>query len=129
MKATIERRKFRRTDLEAPVTIRQFGREGVVKAPIAGELKNISIAGMYCHLKAPCSLKVGEQISCSVSVPSEQARLFPFNRIVGKGWISRLEPISLGRRSGESPSQEQLFGVAVAFAQDVTVLASTEWTR
>jgi hypothetical protein len=78
-------------------------------------------------VKAPCALQVGEQVICSIAVPPEQSRWFPFSRILGKGWVTRLKPIAMGRRDGdwvpESP-EEELLGLVVAFNPDVSALGT-----
>lgn len=126
MSTATERRRFRRAELDVPVAIRSLDREGADTVAITGQVKNVSLAGVYCYVGTPCPLQVGEQVVCTISVPSEQARLFPFTRLLGKGWVARLEPIVKGRRAGESPTEEQLLGMAVAFTPDVTALGTIE---
>jgi len=127
MKAVMERRRFRRAELDVPVSIRSWGQEETGEA-ITGQVKNVSLAGVYCHVPAPSPLKPGQQVICSISVPPEQARWFPFSRVQGKGWVVRMDSVQTGRRAGEAPPDEPLLGVAVAFMPDVTALGTIEWT-
>ena len=90
---------------------------------MVGQVKNVSLSGAYCHVKAPCLLKTGEHVVCSIRIPSEQTRRFPFTRILSKGWVLRSEPVPVGRRAGES-HDEQLLGLALAFSPDVTALGT-----
>ncbi len=126
MPTATERRRFRRAELDVPVVIRPVER-GETAGTLIGQVKNVSLAGVYCYMAAPCPLKVGEQVVCTISVPPEQARQFPFTRLLGKGWVARLEPIMKGRRTGESPSEDQLLGLAIAFTPDVTALGTIEY--
>jgi len=123
MPTTLERRRSRRAALvDIPVTIRAIHNAEKVSA---GHVKDISLSGLYCYVKAPCALTPGEAVTCSLSIPPEQTRAFPFARVLGKGWILRIEPVTTGRREGEvRPGAEPVVGVAVTFAQDVTALAS-----
>ena len=122
MSPTIERRKSRRADTEAPVPIEL--RDGNSAPPVIGQVKNISLAGALCHVQAPCALKPGDEVICSCSLPREGARGFPFQRILGKGRVVRVEAVAGGRRAGETPSEQDLVAVAIAFAPDVTALAT-----
>jgi len=124
MKTAIERRRFRRAELDVPVTIRPLGTEEAAEMAVTGQVKNVSLAGVYCHVRAPCLLRPGNHVTCSISIPLEQARWFPFSRVQGKGWVVRVEPLPVGRRAGETPAEEPLLGVAVAFMPDVTALGT-----
>lgn len=123
MERVIERRQFRRAELDAPIDIRSAKTEQP-NAQVTGQVKNVSLAGVYVYVSSPCPLQPGEQVICSIVVPLEQQRAFPFRRVSGKGWIVRLEPIARGRRTGESPSADSLIGMVVAFAPDVTALGA-----
>lgn len=126
MKTGVERRQFRRAEVDVPVAIRAVPHEGASETLVSGQVKNVSLAGVYCYAKAPCPLKAGDSVTCSLAIPPEQARLFPFTRLVGKGWVVRVEPIQMGRRAGENQTDEELLGLAVAFAPDVTALGAVE---
>ena len=126
MKAAIERRRFRRADLDVEVLIRSVKDGQENGAVIHGQVKNISLAGVWCFVTAPCSLTSGESVTCSIVIPSEQSRWFPFTRLAGKGTVIRLDPITQGRRVGEQADGEPFLGLAVAFSPDMTALGSIE---
>jgi len=121
-----DRRHFRRTELNITVTIRPVERNASQETTVAGQVKNVSLAGVYCYVKPPCPLKAGDQVMYSISVPREHVRSFPFTRLFGKGWVVRLEPIRIGRRAGESHEGEERLGLAVAFAPDITALGTVQ---
>lgn len=124
MGTAIERRQFRRAEIDVPVEIQTVAGEGEPAAVVTGQVKNISLAGVYGYTKAPCPLKPGEQIHCTITIPPEQTRLFPFARLVGKGWVRRVEPVKSGRRAEDHRTDGELLGFAVAFAPDVTALGT-----
>ena len=117
----VERRHARRTKFDGPMTIR--GAESRSEEPIIAHVRNVSLAGAYCAVTSPCTLKPQDEVVCSLETPPEQLRAFPFSRLHGRGWIVRIERISLGRRAGESLSDDQL-GLVVAFSPDLTALSS-----
>lgn len=112
----MERRRFRRAELDMTVAIRPEASDS--PSPITGWVRNVSLAGVYAYVKPPFAPKPGDQVFCEVSVPSEQTRVFPFTRIISKGWIVRVDQLSAGRREHDIHAQQQL-GVAVAFTKDV----------
>jgi len=120
MRSGVERRQFRRAEVDVPVAIR------FDSGSATGQVKNVSLAGVYCYTNSPCALKPGESVTCAIAIPPEQTRAFPFTRIAGKGWVVRVEPVPAGRRAGENPSDEDLIGLAVAFTPDVTALGAVE---
>ena len=125
MRSGVERRQFRRAEVDVPVAIRPVSPdEQPANSLITGQVKNVSLAGVYCYAKAPCPLKTGERVACSIVIPPEQTRAFPFARLVGDGWVVRVEPVPAGRRAGENPTDEQVLGLAVAFTPDVTALGT-----
>ena len=127
MKTLSERRQFRRAELDVTISIRPLAEEeGASTTVIEGRVKNVSLAGALCYVPTPCPLKTGQAVVCAVTIPLEQARLFPFARINGKGWIVRIAPAAAGRRSGDFTPGEQYLSVAVAFAPDVTALGTLE---
>ena len=129
MRNVFERRRFRRASIEAvPVTLRACpdpAADGSVSA-VQAHARDVSLAGMYCYVSAPVPWLVGEPVHCTVVIPPEQAASFPFARVLGPGWVVRVDQIPRGRRAGENPSGEERYGVAVAFAPDVTALAAVQ---
>ncbi len=120
----VERRQARRARLEGPIEIRPLDSSGTPSDPILGHVKNVSLNGVYCAVKEPCQLKPNEEVLCSIKVPQDQTRFFPFNRLHGRGWVVRTDRITAGRRAGESQADEHLLGVVVAFSPDVTALST-----
>ncbi len=121
MGSALERRRFRRAALEAPVMIRTEA------TTMTGQAKNVSLAGLYCYVKAPCALTAGQQVVSSIAFTEEQARQFPFARLLGKGWVTRIEPVVAGKRAGEAAEGDELMiGVTIAFTPDMTALGMLE---
>jgi len=109
------------------VVIRAMNAEGAAEqATVTGQAKNVSLAGLYCHVKGSCALAPGQQVISSISCSEDQARRFPFARVLGKGWVTRVEPVVTGKRVGEPIEDQTLIGVTVAFAPDVTALGMLE---
>lgn len=123
MKAAVERRQFRRADVDVTVEVRPQ-RDGELGEAIEGQVKNVSLAGLLCYVQAPCALQVGDRVVCGMTIPESQTRYFPFTRLHGKGWLVRIDQINSGRRAGEVPEGEHWIGLAIAFAPDVTALGS-----
>ena len=127
MKTLSERRQFRRAELDVTIQIRPVGDGDSSQPMLEGRIKNVSLAGALCYVSTPCPLKTGETVLCSVMIPTEQVRLFPFARLHGKGWVVRISPVSGGRRAGDATQAgEQWLSVAIAFAPDVTALGTLE---
>lgn len=127
MRSGVERRQFRRAEVQVPVALRPMNPPSTDHdSLITGQVKNVSLSGVYCYTKSPCALKPGERVTCSVAIPPEQTRHFPFTRLVGSGWVVRVDPIPMGRRAGDNPIEEELLGLAVAFTPDVTALGAVE---
>lgn len=122
-----ERRRFRRADLEVPVEIRKADQKGAEINTVRGTVRDVSLAGFYCFIENPSDLKLGDLVDCSVSVTEEQVR-FPFSRVLGRGWVTRLEPNLPGEQADEqSSSKKSVVGLAVAFAPDVTALGTMSY--
>ena len=124
MSSVTERRRSRRVGLSVPIQLRPDTPEAPGQATLTGQVKDASLAGIYCHVTAPCPFKPGDSVVCSLTIDPEQAEEFPFARILGKGWVSRVEPVPKGRRAGESGAGQEVLGVAVVFAADVTALGT-----
>ena len=123
--SVMERRRYRRAELNVPVAIRQLGSDGSPGTSMTGEVKNLSLAGVFCHVKAPSTMELGHTMICSTLIPPEERRAFPFTRIHGKCTVVRVETVPMGRRAGESQASEPLVGIAMAFASDVTALGTS----
>ena len=118
MSTQAERRRSRRTDLEAPVELRnlELAEAGTSQQAVKGQVKNLSLNGFYCTVVSASSLQPGQRVLSNVAIPREQSRHFPFARMLGRGWIVRVEPTT--------PSTQ--VGVAVAFDSDATALGTLE---
>jgi hypothetical protein len=127
MDVTVDRRKARRAEVEVPIQLRLATPQNPDgERSLMGKVKNVSLTGVYCQVKAPCPLHVGEPVICSVSVPKPQRRYFPFSSLRSRGWVTRLEPLPMGRRHGEVPAGESLLGVGLCFASDVMAFGALE---
>ena len=120
----VERRRFRRAAIPVSVELRPTGKASGSGTAEVGQVQNVSLAGVYCNVAPSCQLKPGDSVTCSISIPPDQAQQFPFTRILGNGWVVRREAIPTGRRSGEQPTGVERFGLAVAFEPDITALGS-----
>lgn len=111
-----ERRRFRRAELSEAVAVSLQPKRGESGSePIVGRVKNISLAGLLCHIPGACALQPGDEVNCHVSIPPPQRRTFPFQRVLGRGTIIRVMP--------DTASQS----LAVAFMPDVTALGTIEY--
>ena len=116
----IERRQHRRVGLEVQVELRTTDPAGVKSPPLAGRARNVSLAGFYAIMPAPFPLEPGTPVYCSVNIPEESRRQFPFMRLLGKGYVVRILPHQPDEESDGHPE----VGVAVSFAGDVTALGA-----
>ena len=123
--SAIDRRRSRRADVDGAITL-QLVKEGTLNALLTGQVRNVSLDGVLCHVKAPCELTKGDHVNCSLSIPQEQSRFFPFSRLLGQGVVVRVEPVISGRRAGETLASDQVVGLAVAFAPNVTALGTID---
>lgn len=87
-------------------------------AEIVGQVTNISLAGLLCHVAGSCVLQAGDEVNCHVLIPPPERRNFPFQRILGRGTVVRIMP-----DSSAAPS----FNLAVAFMPDVTAFGAIEY--
>ena len=109
-----EKRRFRRALLNASVNLRPATAEETDAATITGAIKDVGLGGIYCTVASPSSLKLGDEVHCSVSIEPGQRRIFPFSRVCSKGSVIRMDPHA---------SQPKV-GLAVAFSADVTALGT-----
>jgi c-di-GMP-binding flagellar brake protein YcgR len=114
----IERRRHRRIDLTVPILARRNS-EGSSAEFKEGVAKDLSLAGMYFTTAGWNELRADEIMTLSVSVPSDKLRNFPFSRLAGRGRVVRVEELAKVADSGPT-----LYGVAIEFGQDLTVLTA-----
>lgn len=119
----IDRRRHRRIDLTVPILARR-NTDGMAAPFKQGVAKNLSLAGVYFTTVGWHELTADEIITVSVSVPPEKVRNFPFSRLAGRGRVVRVE--ELAKVASEGPA---LFGVALEFGEDLTVLTAAPSTN
>lgn len=111
--AVVERRHHRRVELPVSVSFRQ--QSGSSTTPeVIGQAKDVGLAGVYVNVPAPFHLPPGTVVSYSVEVPPDLQRRFPFTRLLGAGWIVRVQPKPDG----------QTVGVVIAFSGNATALSA-----
>ncbi len=116
----VERRRERRIELPSvAVAIRALGPKGASQSPLVGQAKDVSLSGVLAHMSSPVSLSPGTPVTCEVSVPRHARKQFPFSKLLGEGWIVRVNPHE-GEAAGGSTD------VAVAFAGNATALGTIE---
>ena len=122
----MERRQFRRAELEAPVELRSLNESGSSDSrPIlTGRSKSVSLGGCYSYIKAPCPLKRYDEVVCSIAVPPEYRGHFPFTRVLGRGWVVRVESPHKSGRANSGAEPESQVGVIIAFTPGVTALGT-----
>ncbi len=136
----IERRQQRRAELKAQVVIRNLDEAQTDQQPVIGRVRNVSLSGVYAFVPATFSAPPGAPIAISVSIPQESTRQFPFVRLLGKGWVVRIDKpdAKTSRRKTEAQARESAHnplslhdilggdevGVAIAFSRNVTALGA-----
>lgn len=108
-----EQRQSKRTDIKATLLIK---REGQSKEEPFEEVTvtSVGLNGVYFYTTEKPAYGVGERLMCSMQVPPQYRRVFPFVRVAGWSRVVRIEEITV---QGQSR-----YGVAVAFAGDMTTL-------
>jgi c-di-GMP-binding flagellar brake protein YcgR len=140
----IDRRQQRRADLRAQVVIRNLEDAQADQQPFIGRVRNVSLSGVYAFVPAAFSVPPGSSVAISVSIPQESTRQFPFVRLLGKGWVVRIDKpdAKSSRRRTESQVRETAHnplnlqdilggdevGVAIAFSRNVTALGAVGTT-
>ena len=119
----IDRRRHRRIDLTIPILARRNS-DGQMASFKEGAAKNLSLAGVYFTTAGWKELTKDEIMTISVSIPPEKVRSFPFSRLAGRGRVVRIE--ELARVASDGPT---LYGVALEFGQDLTVLTAAPSTN
>ena len=115
---SVERRRGRRANVQAPLLIRRYG-EGGLQTPKEETTKNISLAGVYFETDEAGAYAVNDVVMASVSVPTASTREFPFTRLAGRGRVVRVN-----ERAQEGSTSSKQFSVALEFGQDLTVLTA-----
>ena len=114
---SVERRRGRRIDLQAPLLIRRIGtREpGLFKEQ---RTENLGLAGVYFETDDG-DFEVNETVMTSVSIPESQRLGFPFTRLAGQGRVVRVKELANVPGDGQKK-----YGIALEFGNDLTALTS-----
>lgn len=100
-----EKRQFKRLDLSLPMALSCISGDDK-KHEQEGVTLNVSYNGAYVADIEIKNLRPNDTLKISLSVPREEARDFPFSRVVGKARVVRVDKD----------------GVAVEFSEDVNRL-------
>ena len=119
----IDRRRHRRIDLSVPILARRHN-EGSAAPFKEGIARDLSLAGVYFTTAGWHELMQDESMTISVSIPPEQVRGFPFSRLAGRGRVVRVEELAKVSTGGPT-----MYGVALEFGQDLTVLTAAPSTN
>ena len=117
---SVERRRGRRVNLEAPLLIKRT--ETPSTQPFQEhKTRNIGLAGVYFETDEAHdhTFSVNDVVTASVSVPEGQRREFPFTRVIGRGRVVRITDLP-----AQSPDQRKRVGIALEFGNDVTALTA-----
>lgn len=116
---SIDRRRGRRVDVQAPCWIRPLDTP-VHERPSEQVTANVSLAGLYFESVQAGPWNVDDVVVASVAVPEAQRRIFPFTRLSGRCRVVRMQEL----RSPQ-PGAGQRFGVALEFGDNITALTAT----
>ena len=86
----VEKREFKRLDLSLPMKIRHVSDDGKAQEQ-DGATVNVSYNGACVVDININSIKPEDELNISLSVPRDDARDFPFSRLVGKARAVRVE--------------------------------------
>ena len=115
---SVDRRRGRRANVQAPVLIRRLG-EGGPKHVKEETAKNISLAGVYFETDAGDAYAVNDVVMTSVSISVGSTRNFPFTRLAGRSRVVRVNECPQ-----EGSGKGKRFGVALEFGEDLTALSA-----
>jgi hypothetical protein len=96
----VEKRRFKRLGMALPMKIRRASDEGKEDVGI-GITINVSFNGAYVQSINIKDINPEDNINISLSVPRDEARDFPFSRIVGKAKVVRVEDEGIGLEFSE----------------------------
>lgn len=115
-RASVERRRGRRANIEAPLLIRRSTAQATPQQEVA---KNVSLAGLYFETEEGHPFAGDDIVFASVSIPEERTRDFPFARLAGRGRVVRIHEMSPPDAAGR-----KRFGIALEFGHDLTALSA-----
>ena len=99
-----EKRKSKRLDLSLPMSIRHDSDDGKEKKQ-EGLAINVSYNGAYVVDISLKDMKPEDKINISLSVPRDDARDFPFSRIIGEARVVRVEKEGVALEFGDEISR------------------------
>lgn len=116
--SSINKRRQRRADLEAPIQVRRI-KDGLPIAPEQALTTNVSLAGVYFEIEHGQPYAPNDLVLTSVSIPAPLQRQFPFTRLAGRGRVVRVDMLP-AEEAGKGGRQ----GVALEFSENVTALSA-----
>jgi len=99
-----EKRKSRRLDLSIPMSIRHKSDNGEEKTQ-EGLTINVSYNGAYLVDISLKDISPKDKINISLSVPRDDARDFPFSRVIGKAKVVRVDKEGVALEFGDEVSR------------------------
>jgi len=96
----VEKRRWKRLDLSLPINIARISGRGKEKAQ-DGITINVSYNGTYVVDIDIKDIKAEDRLNISLSVPRDDARDFPFSRVVGKARVARVDKDGVALEFGE----------------------------
>jgi len=86
----VEKRSSKRLNLSLPIKLRRVAEEGRGET-VETVTSNVSYNGAYISNINLKNLKPDENLHITLSVPREEARDFPFSRLIGNARVVRTE--------------------------------------
>ena len=86
----VEKRRFKRLGLALPITIRRTSGDGKEEV-YDGITINVSFNGACVEEINIPAIKHEDKLNISLSVPRDEARDFPFSRLIGKARVVRVD--------------------------------------
>ena len=99
-----EKRKSRRLDLSIPMSIRHKSDNGKEKTQ-EGLTINVSYNGAYLVDISLKDISPKDKINISLSVPRDDARDFPFSRVIGKAKVVKVDKEGVALEFGDEVSR------------------------
>ena len=100
----VEKRRFKRLDLSLPMKLRRISSDGKEEV-VEGATANISYYGAYVVDIDLKNIKPNDNLHITLSIPRDEARDFPFSRIIGKAKVIRAEKESCALEFSEDVSR------------------------
>lgn len=85
-----EKRQYKRLDLSLPMVLKRISESGE-DSEMEGVTLNVSYKGAYVSDIELKNINPEDTLRISLSVPRDEARDFPFSRLIGKARVVRIE--------------------------------------